>query len=167
MLICQRKENLMLDRFEQFSGYISAIHRSIQKLQREEMVKYGCKGAYAQYLMIMHRHADGVTASELCEICDRDKAAVSRIIAEMEKKGLVERKAHNNNLYRAALTLTEGGKRAAEFVSERAKIAVEQAGRGMNETQRAAFYTALHLISSNLQTICKHGIPEQGQVIKS
>ena len=154
----------MLDRFEHFSGYISAIYRSIQKLQREEMVKYGCKGAYAQYLMIMHRHTEGITASELGEICDRDKAAVSRIVAEMEQKGLVERRTHNNHLYRASLMLTEEGKKAAEFVSERAKIAVEQAGRGMDEPQRTAFYTALHLISSNLQTICKEGIPEQRQV---
>lgn len=153
----------MLDRFEQFSGYISSIYRSIQKLQREEMVKYGCKGAYAQYLMIMHRHENGITASELSEICDRDKAAVSRIIADMEQKGLVERKAHNNNLYRAALTLTEEGKKAASFVAERATIAVEQAGRGMDETQRAVFYAALNLISSNLQTICKKGIPQHGE----
>ena len=153
----------MLDRFEQFSGYISAMYRSIQKLQREEMIKYGCKGAYAQYLMIMHRYENGITASELSEICDRDKAAVSRIIAEMEQKDLVQRKAQNNNLYRAALVLTDEGKKAAAFVAERAKIAVEQAGRGMDDTQRAAFYSALHLISSNLQSICQKGIPEEGE----
>ena len=40
----------MIDRFEQFVSYISAIHRDVQKIERDEMVKYGLKGAYAQYL---------------------------------------------------------------------------------------------------------------------
>ena len=151
----------MLDRFEQFSGYISAIYRNIQKLQREEMVKYGLKGAYAQYLMTIRRFQNGITCSELCDICDRDKAAVSRIIVDLEKKGLLERRGQNNNLYRALLFLTEEGKRAADFVSERAKIAVEKAGLRFNEEQRNQFYSALGLISTNLQAICEVGIPEQ------
>ena len=150
----------MLGRFEQFSGFISGIYRSIQKLEREEMIKYGLKGAYAQYLMVMNRFKDGVTAAELCELCDKDKAAVSRIIANMEEKGLVQRQARNNNLYRALLTLTDEGKKAAHFVAERAKIAVEKAGAGLNDTDRAKFYDALGLISSNLQSICQNGIPE-------
>ncbi len=150
----------MLGRFEQFSGFISGIYRSIQKLEREEMVKYGLKGAYAQYLMVMNRKKDGITAAELSEICDKDKAAVSRIIANMEEKGLVKRQARNNNLYRALLTLTDEGKKAAQFVAQRAKIAVEKAGEGLNDTDRIKFYNALGLICSNLQNICKSGIPE-------
>lgn len=150
----------MLGRFEQFSGFISGIYRSIQKLEREEMIKYGLKGAYAQYLMVMNRFKDGVTAAELCELCDKDKAAVSRIIANMEEKGLVKRQARNNNLYRAILTLTDEGKKAAHFVAERAKIAVEKAGAGLSDADRIEFYNALGLISANLQNICKSGIPE-------
>ena len=148
------------ERFEQFSNFISGIYRSIQKLEREEMIKYGLKGAYAQYLVAMSRFKNGVTAAELCEICEKDKAAVSRIIVNMEQKGLVTRKAQNNNLYRALLTLTDEGKKAAQYVAERAKIAVEKAGAGLNEPDRITFYNALGLISSNLQAICKDGIPE-------
>ena len=38
----------MLDRFEQFTAAISAINRCIQKLERDEMEKYGYKGAVVQ-----------------------------------------------------------------------------------------------------------------------
>ncbi|MBE6638472.1 MAG: MarR family transcriptional regulator [Ruminococcaceae bacterium] len=151
----------MLDRFEQFSGFISGIYRSIQKLERDEMVKYGLKGAYAQYLVVMNRFKEGITAAKLGEICDKDKAAVSRIITNMEKKGLITRKGQNNNLYRALLFLTEEGKKAADYVSQRAKIAVEKAGAGLDESERTKLYTALGIISSNLQSITKAGIPEQ------
>ena len=114
--------NTVLVRFEHFSGYISAIYRSIQKLEREEMVKHGLTGAYAQYLAAIKRHPQGITCKELCEICDKDKAAVSRVISSMENKGLVTRKSQNNTSYRALLFLTEDGERAAQFISERAKI---------------------------------------------
>lgn len=46
----------MINRFEQFSQVISGIHRYIQKLQRNEMVKRGYKGAFAQYLEIGRAH---------------------------------------------------------------------------------------------------------------
>ena len=82
----------MISRFEQFLYIISKIHRQIQKIERAEMVKQGYKGAFAQYLATLRRYEEGLTSSELCEICDKDKAAVSRIIAEMEEKGLIERK---------------------------------------------------------------------------
>ena len=149
----------MVGRFEQFSSFISGIQRSIQRLQREEMIKYGLTGAYAQYLVAMHRFTDGITAAELCEVCDKDKAAVSRIIANMVKKGLVTRKEQNKNLYRALLFLTEEGKKAAQYVMERAKIAVEKAGSGLSEADRDKFYSALNLIAKNLQSICKEGLP--------
>ena len=150
----------MLERFEQFSSFISGIYRSIQKLEREEMVKYGLKGAYAQYLMVMNRYKEGITSAQLAEICEKDKAAVSRVVAEMEEKGLLTRVAPGGNLYRALLLLTEKGTTAAQFVALRAQVAVEKAGEGLSDTDRAKFYSALGLISSNLQDICKEGIPE-------
>ena len=150
----------MRGRFEQFSVFISGIYRSIQKLEREEMVKYGLTGAYAQYLVTMSRFPEGITATELCEVCDKDKAAISRVIANMENKGLVTRIGKNNTTYRALLFLTDEGKKAAGYVTERAKIAVEKAGSGLSDHDRQIFYSSLELISSNLQKICKNGLPE-------
>ena len=115
----------MLNRYERFSLYISGAYRYVQKLEREEMEKYGLKGAYAQYLIAMRRFPDGVTATQLCEICDKDKAAVSRAVSEMEVKGVLKREGKNP--YRALLKLTDEGNKAANFVCERAEIAVRDA----------------------------------------
>ena len=73
----------MLSRYEQFSYIVSGINRHIQKLERDEMIKFGYKGAFAQYLVAMRHYPKGVTAAQLSEICDKDKAAVSRIVTEM------------------------------------------------------------------------------------
>ena len=45
----------MVNRFEQFTGLISAGNRCVQKIERDEMEKFGLKGAYAQYLLAMAR----------------------------------------------------------------------------------------------------------------
>ena len=150
----------MRSRFEQFAGAISGIYRQIQKLEREEMEKYGLKGAFAQYLVVMNRHPEGLTATRLCEICDKDKAAVSRVIAEMEEKGLLAKVGSNEHPYRAMLALTEQGRAAADYVAERARVAVAGASEGLTDDNRKVLYAALDLIYTNLEQICKDGIPD-------
>lgn len=154
----------MLRRFEQFSYAISGINRQIQKIERAEMIKRGYKGVFAQYLATLHRYEEGLTASELCDICDKDKAAVSRIIAEMEEKELVNRPKRNVRSYRSKITLTDKGRETAEFVAEKARIAVAAvSGEFMTEEQRAVFYSTLDSLYKNLQKISKEGIPlEEG-----
>ena len=149
----------MISRFERFSFAISGIYRSIQKIERDEMERYGLKGGYAQYLVAMARHPQGLTSTQLCEICDLDKAAVSRSIGEMEERGLLERLAVNND-YRAKLSLTEKGLAAADYVSRRAQQAVSVAGSGLSEEDREGMYRALESIAAHLQVISKEGIPE-------
>lgn len=149
----------MLSRYEQFSALISSLCRSIQKIEREEMEKYGFKGAYAQYLAAMRRHPEGVTSAQLSEICDRDKAAVSRAVTEMEEKGLLLRTGQKDNLYRARLTLTETGRQAAEFVARRGQEAVDAADLGVNEEDRRILYATLSTIAENLQSIHQNGFP--------
>lgn len=153
---------MMPGTYEQFSTLISGIYRAVQRIEREAMVKYGCKGSFAQYLAALRRHADeGMTSTQLCEACDKDKAAVSRAVAEMEERGLIYRDTHNEKLYRARLYLTEEGMRAADYVCRYAQTAVDAGGKGLGEEDRRVFYAALDLISANLQLIGKEGIPEE------
>ena len=147
------------NRFEQFSYVISGINRYIQKIERDEMVKYGYKGAYAQYLMAIRRFPDGITSAKLCEICDKDKAAVSRVVAEMAEKGLITRESRSERPYNAPIRLTETGRQLAAYVDERACAAIDAVGSDMTDEDRRAFYATLDFIAAKLQTISKEGIP--------
>ena len=148
----------MITRFEHFSSSVSCIYRHIQKTERMEMEKYGLKGPHAQCLLAMSRYPEGITASTLCTVCDKDKAAVSRTVAELEREGLVLRQTRGTNRYRALLQLTEQGKTIAARVDELAGLAVEKASGTMSDEQRFAMYAALDLIARNLQTICHEGL---------
>lgn len=148
----------MIDRFEQFCSSISGIYKSIQKIKRDEMARYGLKGPHAQCLITLHRRQGGVTFGQLCEACELDKAAVSRVVAELEEKGMIEREA-GDKLYRAPLHLTPSGTEIALRISGIAEKAVEIAGGGIGEGERAAMYQALGQIAAQLQRICREGLP--------
>ena len=150
----------MLNRFARFSLAISEIDRCWHKLAAEEMAKYELHSPHAVYLTTLYDFEDGITAAKLGELCCKNKADVSRMVAILEKKGLVRKEAIGGNLYRARLLLTEEGKRAAEHVQQRAAIAVELAGSGMSEEERDIFYRCLERITANLQTLSKEGIPQ-------
>lgn len=150
----------MISRFELFTMAIFSIHRSVQKIQRVEMAKYGLKGPHAQCLLAMVRCPQGVTAAQLCELCDKDKAAISRTVAELEKAGLISRADRAGKRYRSCLKLTPEGVQAAQAVTERVKVAVHQASAGYGQEDREIFCNVLGMIADNLRVICRDGLQE-------
>ena len=150
----------MQSRYEQFSFSISSIYHAIQRIEKNEMVVYGSRGIFAPYLAALHRHPQGLTAAQLSEECDRDKAAVSRAVADMQKEGLLKREGRGESNYRALLLLTEEGRRAAQFVARRAQFAVEEGGQGLSDEERLLLQRMLSRIARNLEKICEKGLTQ-------
>ena len=88
-----------MSRFEQFTVSIFSITHCWNRIATEEMREHGLKGTYALYLLILDTADEGITAAQLCEITQRDKADVSRAVSLFKEKGLVE--AYGKNRYRA------------------------------------------------------------------
>ena len=146
-----------MDRFETFSLALFNMSRYWNRLAAEEMEKYDLRGPHAIYLVTIWQSREAVTAARLCELCGRDKADVSRAVSLMEQKGLLTREGAN---YRAVLRLTEAGVAAAQQVSRRAAVAVEQAGRGFSAEARSTFYQVLETITGNLRDLTRDGLPQ-------
>ena len=151
----------MIHRYEVFSAAIACMYHDVQRVERVEMAKYGLKGPHAQCLLALSRYPEGVTSVKLCEICDKDKAAVSRTVSELEAAGLLTIEERNGVRYRAVLRLTEAGQTAAAAVCRRAELAVAQAGEGLTDGQREVFYDVLAKIAGNLHAICRNGLREK------
>ena len=151
----------MESRYELLSGSISCMYHDIQKIERVEMAQYGLKGPHAQCLLTMKKYPEGITAARLCEVCDKDKAAISRILSELAEAGMILREDRNGSRYRALLRLTEQGKAAANAVMEKARLAVEVAGKGFGEDEREVFYRVLSIISGNLHKLCRDGLTKR------
>lgn len=151
----------MIDRFSRFSYAISEISRHWHKLTADEMAKYGLKGTHSVYLMTLYQNPEGLTAPKLCEICDRDKADVSRMMSIMEEKGLVSKECAGGSKYRGVFRLTESGIAAAEHVRSRVNLAVKLAGKDLSEENRQIFYDSMESILQNLRQLSKNGLPEE------
>ena len=148
----------MLGRFERFSFALSSLYRYWHKIVAEEMEKIGVKGPCAIYLAALYHHKEGLTAAELCSLCGKDKSDASRVVALMEQRGLLIKEGANQ--YRAKLKLTESGVSAAEAMLDRARLAVELGGAGIDEADRAIFYACLEKIAANVRTLGENGLPE-------
>ena len=149
----------MLGRFETFTLAISEISQCWNKIAADEMKAYGLKAAHAIYIISLYRNS-GVTAAELCEICNKDKADISRSLSVMESSGLILREKTGDNAYRAKIFLTPKGVEAAEQIKQRVILAVQKAGSGLCETEREVFYKSLESILANLKKISKDGLSE-------
>lgn len=148
----------MLTRFEQFCTAISMIHHAIQKIERVEMAKYGLKGPHAHCLLAISQYPDGITATKLCDVCEKDKAAISRAVAELEQADMLVRQDPDGKRYRSRLYLTPRGREVADNVNHLVHAAVSQASEGYDAESRQVFVRVLNLIAGNLQGICRNGL---------
>ncbi len=143
----------MINRFEHFTMDIFSISRSWNRLATDEMKKHGLRGAYALYLVMIESSKGQITAAKLADLCQRDKADVSRAIAAFQQKGILE--PYGETRYRATLVLTPEGKELASHISRRASEVIEQAGQGISEEMRENMYRCLDTIAQNMREICE------------
>ncbi len=148
----------MTDRFAHFTAAISSIHNSLMKIQRTEMEKYGLKGPHAECLLMLAKHPQGITAARLCALCEKDKAAISRTLAELEAAGMLNRQDPRGKNYRTQLTLTEKGREVAENVNTLVHRAVSLVSQDYDVQTREIFIHVLGLIAGNLQKLCREGL---------
>ena len=143
----------MINRFEHFTMDIFSITRSWNRLANEEMKKYGLRGAYGLYLVMIAGSEGSITAAKLADLCQRDKADVSRAVAAFQKKGILE--PYGESKYRASLILTKEGKELASKISRRASEVIGQAGQEISQEMRENMYQCLDSIALRMREICE------------
>ena len=143
----------MEKRFEIFTTQIAKINRAIKKIKSEEMKEYNLKTPHVSCLHYLFKQNRPLTAKELCDACDEDKAAISRTIEFLEKNEYVVCDSNKEKRYKTPISLTEKGKKIGEVISSKIDYIIGIASTGLTEEDRTVFYKGLMLISSNLQNI--------------
>ena len=144
----------MQERFENFTVLIAKISRSIRKIKTEEMDEFNLKSPHVSCLYYLYKSST-LTAKELCDVCQEDKASVSRSIEYLEKNGYVECNSNLQKRYKSPLTLTNSGYKIAEKIGQKIDSILELASVGLKEHDRQVMYKSLALISNNLEKICE------------
>ena len=141
-------------RFETFTVLINRISRSVRKIKNQEMAGYQLRSAHISCLYYLYA-VGRLTATELCERCEEDKATVSRALDFLEENGYLLYKTKSDKQYRSVITLTEKGKAAGKQIADKIDRVLEEVSVGLTDEERAAFYRALSIISDNLEHVSK------------
>ena len=143
----------MEERFETFTALVTGISRAIRRIKSEEMVEFQLKGPHVSCLYYLYK--DGaLTAKELCDKCEEDKANMSRTLDFLEKNGYILCESRAGRRYRAALSLTDQGKKVGEHIAARVDRVLLAASEGVSEEDRRTLYECLIKIQDNLNKVC-------------
>ena len=149
----------MEERFETFTVLIGRINRNIRRIKNQEMASFQLKSIHISCLYYLYS-SGSLTAAELCERCEEDKAAVSRALDYLEKEGYLEASDKNAKRYRHPLHLTEKGVQASSIIAAKIDAVLEEINSSLTEQERLAFYRSLTAISNRLDAIANMPIHE-------
>lgn len=144
----------MEQRFETFTVLIAKINRNIRKIKNREMAEYNLKGPHISCLYFIYL-SGGLTATELCERCEEDKATVSRSLDFLEKNGFVFCRDQTKKRYKSPIELTSKGLEAAGKIAAKIDSILETVSGQMSEGDRVIFYRFLTAVSDNIEKIAK------------
>ena len=142
----------MNKRFETFTLLINRISRNIRKIENREMAEYNLRSPHISCLYHLYL-SDGLTATDLCERCEEDKATVSRSLEYLENGGYLVCESKRAKRYKSPLRLTEKGKEVAKNISDKISYFLEQLSTELTEDERLELYRSLSLISKGLDKI--------------
>ena len=142
----------MEERFETFTVLINRISRNIRKIKNQELADYNLRSAHVSCLYYIYR-AETITATELCEKCEEDKATISRALDYLEKNEFITCLSPNTKRYKSPLVLTEKGSIVGKKIADKIDGVLDQISVGLTEEERQSFYRYLSIISNSLEAI--------------
>ena len=147
----------MQERFETFTILINRISRNIRKIKNYEMAGHNLRSAHISCLYYLYR-TNGLTATELCERCEEDKATISRSLDFLEKNGYLSCETKNTKRYKSPLVLTEKGILIGKQIVDKIDRALDELrlSAGLTDEERVVFYRCLSIISHNLDLAAKY-----------
>ena len=148
----------MKERFKTFTVLIAKISRNIKKIKNQEMAEYGLRSVHITCLYYLYS-AESLTATELCELCEEDKATISRGLDFLEENGYVVCETKIGKRYKSPLLLTEKGAEVAKKINDKIDFVLDEICIDLDEAQRAEFYRSLAVISDSLE-LCAKGLQE-------
>jgi len=143
----------MQERFQTFTVLIARLNRCIRKIKTEEMAELNLKSTHVSCLYYLYK-SNSLTSKELCDICEEDKANVSRSIEFLEKNGYLVCRSRTEKRYKSPLVLTEKGRTTGAYIVRKIDTLLDSVSRGVPEDEREIMYRSLSVICENLQKIC-------------
>lgn len=132
--------------------YISVLMRQLNLFFGHELSEVEITASELMYLSQLYNR-DGLTQEEMAAVITVDKAATTRTIQGMEKKGLVRREAHEENYRAKRVYLTDKAKNAEPRIRELQKKWVDFITQDMTQKEAEVFAAQLKKMSQRAKEI--------------
>ena len=142
----------MEERFETFTVLINRISRNIRKIKNQEMAEYNLRSSHISCLYYLYSEKE-LTATELCERCEEDKATISRALDYLETNGYLTCESKSAKRYKTPLLLTDKGLIVGKKIADKIDGVLDEISVGLTEEERIAFYRSLSIISDSLESV--------------
>lgn len=121
------------------------------------MAEYKLRSVHVSCLYYLYL-ANGLTATELCERCEEDKATISRALDYLEKNGYLTCETKSVKRYKSPMILTDKGVEAGKTITVKIDGVLDEINADLTEEERTVFYRSLSIISERLEAISKRDI---------
>ena len=143
-----------MERSERFLPFILSIDRiskNIKRIKDNAMEKYGLRSAHVICLFNLAKSQDGLNSTELSEACGVDKAFISRVTGELEKRGYIERAQNNRgSIYKCKFVLTEAGLEIKDYINQKISEIMENISGDIADHKIKVFYEVLSILDENI-----------------
>lgn len=144
----------MTQRFETFTVLINRISRNIRKIKNQEMAEYDLRSSHISCLYYLYSDG-GLTATDLCERCEEDKATISRALDYLETNGYLTCESKSVKRYKSQLILTDKGNKVGKKIADKIVSVLDTISVDLSEEERVAFYRSLSIISNSLDAVAQ------------
>lgn len=144
-------------RYETFTALINRISRNIRKIKNQEMADYNLRSAHISCLFYLYSGKE-LTATELCERCEEDKATISRSLDFLEENGYIICQSKTAKRYKSPITLTEKGNEVGKKIADKIDYVLQSISTCLTEEERVVLYRSLAIISQSLEKVSSSSI---------
>lgn len=137
------------DRFNLLTGRVPMM---LNRLLSQKFREHGILLTREQWsiLAILWKE-DGVSQQVLADLTYRDKPSTTRLIDNLEKDHYVTRQPHESDRRQNLIFLTEKGRQAEGKIMEVLNATIEQATKGLTESQIKTIRDAFEVIFRNIK----------------
>lgn len=131
---------------------VQQIKKHIDKFLDNELLNTGISRLEAVYIGCL-KDNNGISLIELTNLVHFDKANTTRVISELELKGLVTRKVDEKDTRKYKIYLTEKAKELEKFILNSKLKLNKIAFEGVSNKEKEVFEQTLEKIIENLNNI--------------
>ncbi|BCE01283.1 MarR family winged helix-turn-helix transcriptional regulator [Marinicellulosiphila megalodicopiae] len=96
-------------------------------------------------------HDGNITANEIANLLNRDKAQITRILILLIKENMIEKQANPNDKRSQFLVMTNRGKAIHQQISKVDQLMLEQLGEGLSKQELQTFQNLAEKMILNLE----------------